>query len=161
LLAPASPAIDHTIENQSPQTNQQITTQQISQEHDVETICQSIERVSLPQFTQYHESENLYDSDSDRDDNLVAGFAPQDQLIPSSSDILTTSITLSTLIVHRGMEVPTSPHMTSVVNHTVKAPKGLILAIYTNLTKGLDKRRMATRPRPNGVILNISLAWRR
>jgi hypothetical protein len=104
LLAPASPAIDHTIENQSPQTNQQITTQQISQEHDVETICQSIERVSLPQFTQYHESETLYDSDSDRDDTAhhpVAGF-PQDQLIPSSSDILTTSITPSTLIVHRG-----------------------------------------------------------
>jgi hypothetical protein len=34
----------------------------------METIHQSIERFSLPPFTEYRESENLYDSDTDRDD---------------------------------------------------------------------------------------------
>lgn len=38
LLAPAPTTINHTIENQSPQMTQQITTQQIPPEHDVETI---------------------------------------------------------------------------------------------------------------------------
>ena len=47
---------------QSPQMIQQITTLQIPQQHDMETICQSIKDFSLPPFT---ESEDLYDSDSD------------------------------------------------------------------------------------------------
>ena len=49
LLAPAPPTIHHTIENKSPQTIEPITTQQ---EHDVESIRQSIERFSLPPFTE-------------------------------------------------------------------------------------------------------------
>jgi hypothetical protein len=82
---------------------QQITTQQIPQEHDVETIRQSIEHFSLPPSTGYRESEDLYDSDSDRDNtacHFVVRFAPQDQLIPSSPDVPTTSIVPSTPTIH-------------------------------------------------------------
>jgi hypothetical protein len=133
LPAPPPPTIHHsTIENQSPQTIEQITTQQIPREHDVETIRQSIERFSLPPFTEYCESENLYDSDPDRDDTArhsVVRFAPQDKLIPSSPDVPITSIVQSTSTVHWSMEVPTSPHMTSVVNRTAEAPKKGLLAI--------------------------------
>jgi len=77
LLAPAPPTINHTIENQSPQIVQQIITLQIP-----ETICQSIEHFSSPPFTGYRESEDLYDSDSDRDNtacHFVVRFAPQGQ----------------------------------------------------------------------------------
>ncbi|KAN0078665.1 hypothetical protein V8E54_005178 [Elaphomyces granulatus] len=94
-------SIMRTIENQTPpQTIEQITTQQIPREHDVETIRQPIERFSLPPFTEYRESENLYDSDPDRGDTArhsVVRFAPQDQLIPPSRpNVLTTSIIPST-----------------------------------------------------------------
>jgi hypothetical protein len=108
LLAPASPAIDHTIENLPIQTIQQFTTQQIPQENDVEsleTIRQSIERFSLPPFTGYREIENLYDSDSDRDSttcHIVVRFAPQ---ILSSPDVPKTSIVPSTSTVHWSTEV--------------------------------------------------------
>ncbi|KAN0079158.1 hypothetical protein V8E54_004372 [Elaphomyces granulatus] len=128
LLAPAPPTIHHTIENPSIQTNQQFTTQQIPQENDVEsleTIRQSIERFSLPSFTGYRESENLYDSDSDRDNTTChmyrcIRFAP---LIPSSPDVPTTSIVPSTSTVHWSTEVPATPRTTSVVNRTAEAPK--------------------------------------
>jgi hypothetical protein len=81
LLAPAPLTIHHTIENLSIQTIQQFTTQQIPQENDVEsleTIRQFIERFSLPPFTGYRESENLYDSGSERDNttcHIVVCFA--------------------------------------------------------------------------------------
>jgi hypothetical protein len=131
LLAPAPPTIHHTIENRSPQTIQQISTQQIPQEQ--ETICQSIERFPLPPFTGYRESEKLYDSDSDRDNtacHFVVRFASQDQLISISPDVLTTSIVPSTHTTHWSMEVPAAPRTTSVVNQTAKIPKkGPFLAI--------------------------------
>src|ERR1700722_1725021 len=130
LPAPPPPTIHPTIENQSPQTIEQITTQQ---EHDVETIRQSIERFSLPPFTEYRESENLYDSDPDRDDTArhsVVRFAPQDQLIPPSPSVLTTSIVPSTPTVHGSMEAPAAPRTTSVINRTAEPPKkGPLLAI--------------------------------
>jgi hypothetical protein len=86
-------------------------------------IRQSIERFSLPPFTEYCESENLYDSDPDRGDSdtarhFVVRFALQDQLIPPSPNVLTTSIIPSTLTVHRSMEVPAAPRTTSVVTPT-------------------------------------------
>jgi hypothetical protein len=143
LLAPAPPTIHHTIENLPIQTIQQFTTQQIPQENDVEsleTIRQSIERFSLPPFTEYRESENLYDSDLDRDDTArhsVVRFAPQDQLIPSSSDILTTSIVPSTSTVHWSTEVPATPRTTSVVNRILACIYMFIsyMRAIANLTK--------------------------
>ena len=70
LLAPAPSTIHRTLENRSAQTIQQLTAQQNPRERDVETIRQLIERFSLPPFAGYRESENLYNSDSDRDSIL-------------------------------------------------------------------------------------------
>ena len=80
-------SINHTIENQSPQMIQQITTLQIPQQHDMETIRQSIEDFSLPSFT---ESEDLYDSDSDGDNTACHSLYVLHR--SSSPDVPTTSI---------------------------------------------------------------------
>ena len=126
LLAPSPSAIHRTIENRSPQTIQQLTMQQNPREQDVETIHQTIQRFSLPPFAGYRESENLYNSDSDRDSTArhsVVRFALQDQLIPSSPNTPTTSIVPSTSTVHWSMEVPAAPRTTPVVNRTAEAPR--------------------------------------
>ena len=126
LLAPSPSTIHRTIENRSPQTIQQLTMQQNPREQDVETIRHSIEHSSLPPFTGYRESEDLYDSDSDRDNtacHFVVRFAPQDQLIPSSPNTPTTSIVPSTSTVHWSTEVPAAQRTTPVVNRTAEAPK--------------------------------------
>jgi hypothetical protein len=173
LLAPAPPTIHHTIENLPIQTIQQFTTQQIPQENDVESLetsCQSIERFSLPSFTGYREIENLYDSDSDRDStmcHIVVCFAPQDQLIPSSPDVPTTSIVPSTSTVHWSTEVPATPRTKSVVNRTAEAPKKGLLAIKPRMHMFISYMRTIAKltkdgySRPNGSISNISSAWRR
>ena len=80
-------SINHTIENQSPQMIQQITTLQIPQQHDMETIRQSIEDFSLPSFT---ESEDLYDSDSDGDNTACHSLYVLHR--SSSPNVPTTSI---------------------------------------------------------------------
>jgi hypothetical protein len=133
LLAPSPSAIHRTIENGSPQTIQQLTMQQNPREQDVETIHQTIQRFSLPPFAGYRESENLYNSDSDRDSTArhsVVRFALQDQLIPSSPNTPTTSIVPSTSTVHWSMEVPAAPRTTPVVNRTAEVPrKGPFLVI--------------------------------
>jgi hypothetical protein len=139
LLALSPSTIIHrTIENRSPQTIQQLTMQQNLREQDVETtsIRQSIEHSSLAPFTGYCESEDLYDSDSNRDNtacHFVVRFAPQDQLIPSSPDVPTTSIVPSTPAiqsVHWSTEVPADSRTTPGVNRTAEAPKkGPLLVI--------------------------------
>ena len=152
LLAPAPSTIHRTIENRSPQTIQQLTAQQNPREQDVETIRQSIERFSLPPFAGYRESENLYDSDSDRDSTTrhsVVRFAPKDQLIPSSPDALTPPNIPSTPTVYRSTDVPEAPRATSVVNRTAEPPKkGPLLAIKPRLFGGFiddDGRQHVTR----------------
>jgi hypothetical protein len=100
-------SINHTIENQSPQMIQQITTLQIPQQHDMETIRQSIEGFSLLPFT---ESEDLYDSDSDGDNTACHSlYVLHRRINCSSPDVPTTSIVPSTPTVHWSTEIPAAP----------------------------------------------------
>ena len=100
-------SINHTIENQSPQMIQQITTLQIPQQHDMETIRQSIEGFSLPPFTG---SEDLYDSDSDGDNTACHSlYVLHRRINCSSPDVPTTSIVPSTPTVHWSTEIPAAP----------------------------------------------------
>ena len=86
---------------------QQITTLQIPQQHDMETIRQSIEDFSLPPFTG---SEDLYDSDSDRDNTACHSLYVLRRTINCSSpDVPTTSIVPSTPTVHWSTEIPAAP----------------------------------------------------
>ena len=133
-------SINHTIENQSPQMIQQITTLQIPQQHDMETIRQSIEGFSLLPFT---ESEDLYDSDSDGDNtachslSFVVRFAPQDQLfISRRPNNLNCPINSHCTLEYGNPCSSTLARTTLVVNRTADhdAPKkGLLLAIKLHI----------------------------
>lgn len=97
--------------------------------------------------------------------SIVVRFAPQDQLIPSSPDVPTTSIVPSTSTVHWSTEAPATPCTTSVVNRTAKAPKKGLLAIQPRMHMFINYIRAIANltkdgysPRPNGLISNISSA---